>query len=884
LVKENPIEKESYKTSIVQLLVEQAARTPSACALSSYSLTEKKVIDLSYRELTDRVDHIAFLLCRRGVTRGDRVGVFIERTVEMPLALLGIMKAGGTYVPLDTDFPQERLSFIVKDAAVNVVITQRSLVPMLPFKGVGTLCVDDEEAVPPCAADVGCWRDVLATDLAYVAYTSGSTGSPKGIGISHAGLSNFLVSMKTRPGICAGDVMLATTTISFDPSTLELLLPLISGARVVLEGRQVAMDGTLLQREIERNRATILQATPSRYRLLLDSGWNRRLPVKLLCGGEVLTHDLAERLLDRGTSLWNMYGPTETTVWSSVSEVHRGDVEIGIGSPIPNLTYHVLDEELRPVPVGKAGELCIGGIGLSPGYLNKPALTLKKFVTWSSDGKMERLYRSGDRVRMSVDGTLEYLGRLDNQVKLRGHRIEPQEIEAVLQGLSGIRANAVGIQTRGADDQRLIAYILVRPPDPPSEDQIRRHLKERLPEYMLPSDYVFVDSLPLTTSGKIDRQALSRLSPQGPSRKRKGGAILKDPLQDQLLILWQELLGKTDIGSSDNFFDLGGHSLLAVRLIDRIEKATSVRLSVETVFLAPNIRDMAAIIRQNARSPASSLLVPVQPEGTNEPFYCVHDISGDVFVFHELSSRLGKERPFYAVRARGLANGEKPHTDIQDMASDYIRAVKALQPRGPYFIGGYSFGGVVAFEMAQQMTAQGMEIRLLAIIDEFAPPSREDGERRHSLMGTLNMICNLPYWVLDFKIWEEENFLVSILPRLRRALDRMTQSMKRGEIGRRIRDELGRASRGARKGLQKIVEANIEAYERYVPRKYPGDIVLFRTRALPLLKSDDPAMGWRALVEGKVRIRRIAGTHVNMLRFPTSESLARQLRLFFRPD
>ena len=501
----------STETAVHELFEAQVKRTPDAIAVE---FNGRRV---SYRDLNARANQVARHLKRLGVGPEKLVGVCIERSVEMIEALLGVLKAGGGYVPLDPTYPPERLAYMLDDAKITVLLTEdrwrRKLALSLsasqsesaPFE---TVCIDmvsgqiDQESTQNLA------RNSASEDLAYVIYTSGSTGSPKGVGIAHRSLVNCLNSMRDELAFTERETLLAVTTISFDIAGLEIYLPLITGAKILLAGREDVADGSRLLTLLTQHAVTAMQATPSTWRLLLEAGWQGAGQFKILCGGESLAADLVEPLLARGM-VWNLYGPTETTIWSTAHRLTPGDASIPIGRPIANTEVYVLDSYLHPVPIGIPGELHIGGAGLARGYHNRFELTATKFIRnpFSTDPSA-RLYKTGDLVRYLPDGNLEFVGRIDNQVKVRGFRIELGEIENILVRHPGIREAAVLAREDSPEDKRLVAYIVPRPKLDLTTDRLRSYLKDQLPEYMIPSAFVLLGDLPLTPNGKIDRKAL----------------------------------------------------------------------------------------------------------------------------------------------------------------------------------------------------------------------------------------------------------------------------------------------------------------------------------------------------------------------------------------
>lgn len=570
-----------------QLIEAQVEKTPEAVAV----VFEGQQV--SYAALNRRANQLAHHLRRLGVGSEVLVGLCMERSVEMVVALLGILKAGGTYVPLDPEFPRERVAFMLADSAAPLLVTQQRLLPELPAHRAQVLCLDTDW--PSIARESSDNLTPLGNpeQLAYVLYTSGSTGQPKGVQIPHRALVNFLASMQQQPGISEKDVLLAVTTLSFDIAGLELYLPLTAGARVVIASRETASDGQALGEAIERSAATIMQATPATWQLLLAAGWAGQPHLKVLCGGEALPLDLAQQLLSRCGQLWNLYGPTETTIWSTISQVTAVEEKISIGRPIANTEIYILDEQRQPVPAGVPGELCIGGDGLARGYLNRPELTAEKFIAHPfSSAPGARLYRTGDLARYWSDGRIEHLGRLDFQVKLRGFRIELGEIEAVLRQHEAVAEAVVVAREDRIGEKRLVAYVVAQGKAEPSTGELRNHLHTKLPDYMIPSSFVCLPSLPLTPNGKVDRRALP--TPEAGQMESKESYVApRTQTEETLAGIWAQLLDRKQVGIHDNFFDLGGHSLLATRVVSHIRGALHVDVPLRLLFEFPTVSKLA---------------------------------------------------------------------------------------------------------------------------------------------------------------------------------------------------------------------------------------------------------------------------------------------------
>ncbi|WP_334838648.1 amino acid adenylation domain-containing protein, partial [Nostoc sp.] len=579
---------------IHQLFEEQVERTPDAVAV----VFENQ--QLTYHELNCRANQLAHYLQSLGVGADVLVGICVERSLEMIVGLLGILKAGGAYVPLDPEYPQERLSFILEDAQVSVLLSQHHLVEKLPQCQAQLISLDTNWELISQLAQGNPITDIQASNLAYVIYTSGSTGQPKGVQISHSAVSNFLSAMQQRPGITKQDTLLAITTISFDIAGLEIFLPITVGASVVIARRDATLDGRELFDLLVKSKATIMQATPATWRLLLDSNYQFS-DLKILCGGEALPWDLVNQLLARNASLWNLYGPTETTIWSLVCQLESNNSLISIGRPIDNTQIYILDQNLQLVPVGVPGELHIGGAGLAKGYLNRPELTQEKFIPNpfnNSKFKIQnsKLYKTGDLARYLPDGNIEYLGRIDNQVKIRGFRIELGEIETALSQHPHVQASCVIAREDTPGDKRLVAYIVPQPQVTLTISELRSDLKEKLPDYMVPSAVVILESLPLTPNGKVNRRALP--APELSNELLEKYVAPRTPIEEMLALLWTQVLKVELVGRHDNFFELGGHSLLATQLISRVRNSLKVELPLRSLFAAPTIAELAPNIQR----------------------------------------------------------------------------------------------------------------------------------------------------------------------------------------------------------------------------------------------------------------------------------------------
>lgn len=647
------------------LIEAQVEKTPDAIAVV---FTDEKV---TYKELNNRANQLAHYLQLLGVKAEERVCICLERSIEMIVGLLGILKAGGTYVPVDPNYPLERLAFLLEDSQAPLLLTQQKILTKLPTYQGQVVCLDtDWKNIAQHSKDNPNTK-ITPDNLAYIIYTSGSTGKPKGVQIFHRGVVNFLTSMSQIPGIKQEDVLLAVTTISFDIAGLELYLPLIVGARVVLVSREFASDATQLLKILEQSDVTVMQATPATWQMLLAVGWQGNQQLKIFCGGEAMSSDLANQLLRSNRSIWNMYGPTETTIWSMVYQVESGSTSIPIGRPIANTQIYLLDSHLQPVPIGISGELHIGGVGVARGYLNRPDLTDEKFIPNPfSEEQESRLYKTGDLARYLFDGNIEYLGRIDHQVKIRGFRIELGEIETVFCQHPAVRETVILVH----ENQSLVAYIVFHQKAKTSINELRSYLQQHLPEYMIPSAFVLLDSLPLTPNGKVDRRALPAPEQSRPELEQTFVAS-RNPIEEMLTGIWVKILGIEQVGIHDNFFELGGHSLLATQVISQVRKAFGVEIPLRYLFASPTVAELAKNIEMAMKAKPELNLVPsVEPADRNQELPLSFS-QQRLWFLHQLDPDSTAYNGFDLVQLQGALNV----TALEESINEIVRRHEVLR-------------------------------------------------------------------------------------------------------------------------------------------------------------------------------------------------------------
>jgi amino acid adenylation domain-containing protein len=849
---------------IHQLFEAQVERTPDNIAI----VFEQQ--QLTYRELNDRANQVAHYLQSRGVVPKMLVGLYVERSSATMIGLLGILKTGATHVPLDPNHPPDRIEYVLEDAQIAIILTQQQLIDRVSSRAsVELICLDTDWVKIATQSTSTPLVDLDPDQIAYLIYTSGSTGKPKGVEARHRGVVNFITSMQRQPGMTATDILLSVTTLSFDMAVLEIYLPITVGAQLVLVSREDAMDGKKLAATIAQLGVTMMQATPATWRVLLESGWQGQPNLKILTGSEPISTDLVTQLLTKSSSVWNLYGPTETTVWSTAYQVQGHEQRIPIGRPIANTEIYILDPHLQPVPIGVTGELYIGGAGLARGYWHKPDLTAEKFIPhpFSTDATA-RIYRTGDLARYLPTGEIECLGRIDFQVKLRGFRIELGGIEALLCQHPQIVQAVATVREDNPGDRRLVAYIITdRQSDsidnqliPPTVSQLREFLADRLPSYMVPSTFVWLDSLPLTPNGKIDRRALPV-----PSNIRQLDTLFvtsDDELELRLTKMWEQVLKIQPIGIEDNFFDLGGHSLLAVKLIAQVEQVWNQKLPLATFLAAPTIQQFATVIRQEQASTTWSSLVQIESRGSKAPLFCIHPVGGNVLEYYPLAHHLGQEQPIYGIQSQGLDGIQVPLLQIEAMAAKYINEIQIVQPDGPYLLVGYSFGGLIAFEIACQLESQGKKVNLLALLDTESPSLLNI---RPSLFQSVGIHAR------NFQQLNLKDKLKYIKDRI---IFRLIYQNKENSQKEFILD---RWDTDLPPAYLKVLEANFQSGENYPGKFYPGKITLFRSSIQPITQALHPELGWGDF--GAVDVYHLSGHHSNLLKEPCIQALAQKLQL-----
>jgi amino acid adenylation domain-containing protein len=830
-----------YPTDILlhQLFERQAAKTPEATAVVYEDQT------LSYRQLDEAADALACRLQAAGVGPGALVALLSKRSPEMVIGMLAILKAGGAYLPLDPAHPTQRLQLIIDDAKPVVLLLQdkfRAKLPselQVPILGLQEKCPAMGRPIP---------AELSPESLVYVLYTSGSTGKPKGVMIPHRAVCNFLHCIQEAYSLCPEDRFMQRSNYTFDASIRELFWPLITGAAVVLAQPGLEADPGYLIALINVQHISAMSFVPSVLALFLEhpQADSCRSLKRVFCGGETLPPDSVARFFATlpGAELYNVYGPTETTVFVTTWRCRPGDElrpKVPIGLPLPNVQLYILDSQMEPVATGVTGELYIAGVQLALGYLHRPDLTDKAFVP-NPFGE-GRLYKTGDLACYREDGAIEFHGRIDHQVKLHGLRIELGEVDAVLRKHPAVRDCVVVVH-----EERLVAYVVATGA---SSDDLRQHAQQTLPAYMVPSVVVFLDKLPRTSNGKVDRRGLPKpvIVP-----RENGPAAPQTALETQLVAIWEKVLRRHPIGITDNFFsELGGNSLQAVQIFCQIDQILGKRLPLATLFEAPTIEKLAQKMSQDRRPENWKPLVAIQLSGTRPPFFGIHGANGNVLFYLRFSEFLGREQPFYGLQSQGLDGNPIARTTVETIAAYYLEEIRNVQAHGPYLLGGYSLGGLVSYEIARKLRAAGDEVALLVLFDT---PNPANPPRARSWMEVARY--RIPR-LLSKGIIPEHVF------------EYFAQHI-RGKLGAQLlrwNERFHSLTTREQNDPAKLLDLNIRmAHARaslaYKPRPYPGKITLFRTLDQGIDYETEPDLGWGTVAQGGVEIHDVTGSHITL--------------------
>ncbi len=844
-------------TSVLTLFEEKARAQPDAIAVS---VTRGR---LTYKQLDERAEEIGGALRAAGVVRESLVGVYLGRSPDLIASLLGVWKAGGAYLPIDPTNPRQRVAYTLDDSKVAFLLTERSLLRSLPTTDAQIFCVEDfgppEQPAPPASNKL---EGPSPEQLAYVIYTSGSTGRPKGAGVCHGGLLNVVQAIGRDLALRPREVALATATIAFDIANLEIYLPLLAGATVHLMDRHFAGDGPKLVEMVRATNAALMFGTPASWRLMLEADWQGSPQLQIITGGEVLPLTLGRTLAGMTRSVWNHYGPTETSICATREQILPDAEIVTLGWPIENVRIYVLDEHRQPLPTGETGEIYIGGVGVGRGYLNRPDLTEKSFVPdpFESQPGMT-MYKTGDLGRLLPDGRLDFQGRADNQIKLRGFRIELEEIEAAIREYDGMHAAVVQVVDYGGDDHRLVAYFFGDRDI--SEAELREFLKQRLPFYMLPSELIPLKSLPMTANGKIDRVALNSLRVEYEAMALTESAQPPaDDLEAKLCAIWQKLLKVRNISPSDDFFDLGGHSLLATRMFGDIERATGRRIPLSVLIQNPTVSELAAYIRSR---PAMEWpgLVPIRDHGDLPPLFIAHGLGSNLLLFRALTEELGSRQPVYGIQLAAPTNARLEELKLEAFAARSAEEICTVYPLGPYNLAGHSLGGLLVFEIAAQLRKMGKEVGLLALLDCDLHVAQRPGKAPPAEPVPLREVWTV--WRKKFSRLFESGFV---------------NTVSRKVLYSKLMFKIALLRKTYKEGAFNPQFFGHDPYiaifaERYRPQPIDAEPVLFV--AEDELASEAAGIPWSQALDGRLEVQKVPGSHQTIFSIPNVATLAKEL-------
>ena len=842
-----------------QLFEEQAARTPDKSAIVFGDQT------LTYAELDADANRLAHHLQSCGVQPRDLVAVFVERSARMLVALLAVQKCGAAYVPLDPGYPAERSRMVLEGAEISVLITETALLKTLPAYGGNIVDLDADASAISSRNCNQPQANVTSSDLVYVIFTSGSTGRPKGVEVPHRGVVNYLSWASKQLELSDSDVFAALSSYAFDMSIPELYAPLMTGGTVLIISRDVAANPRELASVLSHNGASVMIATPTTWSMLLDVGFNGER-MRRITAGEGLPPELLRRLMEngKGAPLFNGYGPSETSIICVSHRFQHPSERVVIGKPIANVQLYVLDRQMQPVPVGVSGQLYVAGDGITRGYLGRPDLTTEKYLE-NPFSDSSKLYATGDVVRYLEDGRIEFLGRADHQVKIRGFRIELGEIETTLAALSDIRECVVIVREDVPGDKRLVAYVVSTAEV--EQAKLRTQLRETLPDYMVPSAFVRLEQLPLTPNGKVDRNNL----PQPDLYALTGGRGQAPRTQMEILLaeVWREVLGLPVVNIDDDFFQLGGHSLLAASMISKLSEALGYNVRLSSLFEAPTIEALAsAAERQGREQEQIRTIVPIRRTGTGPALFCVSRPNVNALGFMFLSRAIPKSFPIYGLQSHMENDGSVvPFTprEIEEKASEYVAAMREVQPDGPYFLIGYCEGGHIAFEMARQLELLKLEVGILAMLDLW-PVENTISRARHIIRNYGR--------VVRFFIKASNRDRLAMLGRKlhRRSAIPVTRTALNTKGLEKLELEVE-----ARRYMSTVAAARYWPGKDFKPTMYNGDILVFRTSPQPFNRIRNKGLGWGSRVLGEVDIVEVPGYHAQILRTPGVEVVAQEL-------
>jgi amino acid adenylation domain-containing protein len=832
---------------------------------------------LTYHQLNHRANQLAHYLIKSGIKPEDLVSIAIERSLETIIALLGILKAGAAYLPLDLASPPTRLAAILEDAQISILLTKQSTLPKLPTQSINrVVCIDTEwDKIATCEStnpDLQLQPD----NLAYVTYTSGSTGTPKGVCVPHRGVLR-LVKATNYVNFSTDEIFLHLAPLAFDASTFEIWGSLLNGAKLVVFPGELSLAN--IGATIRAHQISTVFLSTGLFHSMVDERLEDLQSVRqFLSGGDVLSPSHVQKVLATlpNCRVINGYGPTENTTFTCCHTISKSDpslTSLPIGKPISNTQVYILDAQLQPVPIGVAGELHTGGDGLARGYLNRPELTQTRFIP--NPFKSGKLYKTGDLARYLPDGSIEFLGRIDNQVKIRGFRVEIGEIESILGQHPSIQDVKVIAREDRPGDKRLVAYLVKEKSTNPtaSSRELRAFLQSKLPDYLIPSAFVEIDTLPLTLNGKVDRRALP--APEYIRQDDSNSRVApRNDVERQLVEIWERVLDVKPVGIRDNFFELGGHSLMAVRLFTEIEKAFGKSILLSTLFQAQTIEDLAIILRPEASTQPTIWKSLVEMQAGNPakpPLFCIHAVWGNILFCRSFINYLETDRTVYGLQSKGLDGEHPPCTTIPEMATNYIQEIKTVQPQGPYLLSGFSLGGLIAFEIAQQLQAEGQEIELLALVDPTSPnlTSSESDIQTTTQIPLLTKTISHLKTLLNLTAQEKVDYV----------WQRLCWNLTLGNTNLLYKAYLRHIKRSLSEvRLLDVYWANYLTQYTYMPKPYLGKITLFQAEEIEVGSEENTQSRWELFASDGVDIIPVTGSHADLMDEPNVRVLSTKFK------
>ena len=843
--------------SLSELLSKQVEISPNNVALE-YNNTK-----ISYHDLHNRANQFAHFLTAQGVQSGDYIAVSYPRSPELVYAILAIIQCGAAYLPLDHEYPAKRVEFMMEDSEAKFLLTSKALSLTLP-KCSNTILIDDAMESLEQYPITKLQKEVNPENVLYLLYTSGSTGKPKGAKISNKNVVNLLFALENEPGIKETDRVPFISTISFDIASFELFFPLFKGATVVLPDHETTSDGRLLYEMLEKEKISLMVGTTTTYLMLCDAGWSKKLPIKIWCCGEPLPIPVAKELLKRGDELWNLYGPTEVTIFSSCKHIKTEETLISVGGPIANMQYYIVDEHLNLLPPNTVGEIAIGGAGVGKGYLGRPELTAEKFIPNKfSNKKDDIMYLSGDIGKLLPCNEVVCLGRIDHQVKVRGHRIEIGEIEQALMAIEGIKLAIVVAKT-----DILVAFITVNHEIVNELEEVRlwrNELASQLPAFMVPHEFHILEKMPTTLNDKTDRKALLEYK----SNSESDQEYTSPRTSEEKLVaeIWQENLKKERIDIFSNFFEMGGHSIMAVNVMIKIEKKTGIRIPLSALFQHSTIEKFAKLLNLENEI-QSDYLVPIKPEGSKPPLFIVHGAGLNVLNFIHIVSHFDNDQPVYGIQGIGPKGYDNWFKSIEEMAACYNDSIMKTNPNGPYALAGFSFGGVVAFEMARQLKELGKTVSIIALLDTYVDSSYYCAS---SWQKKLVRYYDRNYRRLDYLM----EILISW-----KAFKMRTQA-KKEYLLKTYFGQKDIMTEQESLALEEFTVANSMVnviVNRYHLKPQNIEVDLFRAKDDTEYKLDPIHLGWKKAASKGVNIHNIAGNHLAIVDPPNDKILARMIQ------